>query len=78
MAYHSIEGTWDEVIAHADEFVGHRVRVTILDEEESKQKSLAELLRGKTGTVSFDAPPARESGKAFTDILVEKHEKPDS
>ena len=78
MTYHSIEGTWDEVIAHADEFVGHRVRVTILDEEDNKQKSLAELLRGKTGTVSFDAPPAREAGKTFTDILVEKHEKPDS
>jgi hypothetical protein len=27
-----IEGTWDEVLRHAGELAGHRVRVVVLDE----------------------------------------------
>jgi len=26
-----IEGTWEEVTRHAQEFAGHRVRITVLD-----------------------------------------------
>jgi hypothetical protein len=26
-----IEGTWEEITRHAQEFAGHRVRVTVLD-----------------------------------------------
>lgn len=28
-----IEGTWEEIAFHASEFVGHRLRVTILPDE---------------------------------------------
>lgn len=28
----SIEGTWDEVLKHAGELAGHRLRVTIIDD----------------------------------------------
>jgi len=27
-----IEGTWDEVLEHAHELAGHRLRVTVIDE----------------------------------------------
>ncbi len=27
-----IEGTWDEVLTHAHELTGHRLRVTVMDE----------------------------------------------
>jgi len=27
-----IEGTWEEITRHAQEFAGHRVRVTVLEE----------------------------------------------
>lgn len=27
----TIEGTWEEITRHAQEFAGHRVRVTVLD-----------------------------------------------
>ena len=27
----TIEGTWDEIVKHAAELAGHRVRVTVLD-----------------------------------------------
>ena len=29
----TIEGTWDEVLKHADEFTGHRVKVTIEEDD---------------------------------------------
>ena len=70
MTYHSVEGTWDEVMAHANEFIGHRVRVTVIDDKKNTSKSLAEMLKGKTGTVSLNAPsPASKIGKTFTDLL---------
>jgi hypothetical protein len=28
----TIEGTWDEVVKHATELAGHRLRVTVIDE----------------------------------------------
>ena len=28
----TFEGTWDEVLEHAQELAGHRLRVTVLDE----------------------------------------------
>ena len=31
-----LEGTWEEIQQHADKFNGHRLRVTILTQEDSK------------------------------------------
>lgn len=36
MIYQEIEGTWEEVLTHADELAGHRVRLTILDKNISE------------------------------------------
>ena len=32
-----LEGTWEEIVAHAAEFAGRRVRVTVLDAAENGQ-----------------------------------------
>lgn len=32
MEQHVLEGTWEEMARHAEEFAGRRVRVTVLDE----------------------------------------------
>ena len=37
MATNVLEGTWDEIVKHAPEFVGRRLRVTVLSEEQKPQ-----------------------------------------
>ena len=37
MATIVLEGTWEEILKHAPEFVGHRLRVTVLSEEKKPQ-----------------------------------------
>src|SRR6266700_1767683 len=34
-----LEGTWEEIVAHAAELAGRRVRVTVLDAAENGQES---------------------------------------
>jgi hypothetical protein len=33
MATQVLEGTWEEITRHANEFVGRKVRITVLDDE---------------------------------------------
>jgi len=33
MAEQILEGTWEEILCHADELAGHRLRVVILDDQ---------------------------------------------
>lgn len=45
-----LEGTWDEIVKHAPEFSGRRLRVTVLSEEEKpqpNQKALEMIRRVK-------------------------------
>ena len=49
MATQILEGTWEEVTRHANNFIGRKVRVTILDEEpknsdESKKEEMFAVL----------------------------------
>ena len=39
MREHIVEGTWEDVLSHADEFEGHRVRVIVLDAESEPARS---------------------------------------
>ena len=62
MATQILEGTWEEIARNAEQFVGRKVRVTILDEENSHEKNnkmLAALRkiseRSKSMAVSSDA-----------------------
>jgi hypothetical protein len=80
MENHIIEGTWEEVLARASELSGHRVRVTVLDddcadhqEQTEDPKNLAKVLQGRLGRLSFDVPDlSQKAGDIFTDILIEK------
>ncbi|MGI8544455.1 MAG: hypothetical protein ACR2MD_13410 [Aridibacter sp.] len=57
MATETIEGTWEEIAQHASDFVGRKVRLTILDEEESPKQNeiMLEALR-KVSERSKDVP----------------------
>lgn len=43
MATQVLEGTWEEITRHAENFVGRKVRITVLDEE-TERKPNREML----------------------------------
>ncbi len=47
MAMQTLEGTWEDVAQHAPEFMGRRVRVTIIEEDppQPNKKALAVIRR---------------------------------
>ena len=81
MAQQTYEGTWEEIVVHAAQLVGKRVKLIVLDEiSESREslptRSLAETLKGKVGIVDGASPNLSENtGKKFADIVAEKHRK---
>jgi hypothetical protein len=76
-----IEGTWEEVLTRSPELSGHRVRVTVLDDDYADHQTedpqnLAKALQGRLGRLSFDVPDlSQKTGDIFTDMLVEKHKR---
>lgn len=79
MAYQELEGTWEEILAHAPELAGHRLRVTVLEsleteQTETKRPSLAETLRGKIGILDGASPDlSQKTGEKFTSLMEEKY-----
>jgi hypothetical protein len=56
MEQHSFEGTWEEILRHAPELVGQRIRLTVLSNESSKPQNgttLDQVLKGRVGQVQF-------------------------
>ena len=47
MATLVLEGTWEEIVKHAPEFVGRRLRVTVLSKEQKPQpnRKMAEIMK---------------------------------
>jgi hypothetical protein len=47
MATQVLEGTWEEITRHAKDFVGRKVRITVLDEETASKpnREMLEALR---------------------------------
>jgi len=47
MATQVLEGTWEEIVRHAKEFAGRKVRITVLDEEAAPapNREMLEALR---------------------------------
>ena len=43
MQRHFVEGSWEDVLTHAEEFEGHRVRVIVLDDGEEARKETGQL-----------------------------------
>jgi hypothetical protein len=56
----SIEGTWEEIVTHAPEFAGRRLRVTVLAEVGSDDAAPA--MRGCTSALGAALREIRERG----------------
>lgn len=73
----TLEGTWEEIVAHAAEFNGKRVKITVFEpfpvRPEHAGKTLAELFEGRVGVVD-NLPPdlAERSEEYFAQIMAEK------
>jgi hypothetical protein len=82
MAVHSnkleqVEGQWEELIQHPDQFAGRRVRVTVISDERSSPPCLLNEVRrwlaeGERLDVTRATPPKTD---AFGDLLIEKFRK---
>ncbi len=80
MATQVLEGTWEEITRHANEFVGRKVRITVLDDEVLPQPNyeMLEALRkvserSKNMPVSSDKDTLKlireaRSGGMFGDV----------
>jgi hypothetical protein len=64
-----IEGKWDELIRHSDQFAGQRVRVTVLSGEETGAPSLLADIRRwlAEGEALEITPPASAKPNVFPD-----------
>jgi len=78
-----IQGSWEELSARAEEFK-HRNDLMLIvpgdtevvSDTNPKTVSLAEVLKGRTGLVSFEPSDLSEdTGKKFADLLIEKHQE---
>jgi hypothetical protein len=73
----TLEGTWEEILLHAPELVGQRVKLTVLSPEEKQppaQVTLDQALNGRVGRVQFlPSDLSARTKSAFGDILAEKH-----
>ena len=75
-----IQGSWEELSARATEFKNRNDLLLIIPGDTGKSSSvmsegmsLAEVLKGRTGLVSFEpADLSEETGKRFADLLIEK------
>lgn len=80
MEQRSFEGTWEEILLHAPELIGRRVRLTVLSNENSKpqnQVTLDQLLKGRIGRVQFQPSDlSTRTKEAFADLLVNKYKRP--
>ena len=66
MQKHFVEGSWEDVLTHAEEFEGHRVRVIVLDEEEehrqnTSQRSASDIKERLLAWKSFSSEPLSEA-----------------
>ncbi|MDQ3756208.1 MAG: hypothetical protein M3371_15940 [Acidobacteriota bacterium] len=85
MAEQVLEGTWEEIVQHAEEFSGKRVRLTVIEKSLSPQaeqppveeRPLSELLEGLIGVIDSrePCPPPIRRRDAFGEGVVEKLRK---
>jgi hypothetical protein len=82
MEQRSFEGTWEEILRHAPEFVGQRVRLTLLSDENSTSQdgtTLKQRLKGRVGQVRFQPSNlSTRTKEAFADLMASKYELPRS
>lgn len=81
-----LEGTWEELSAHAEEFKGRKLRLIVLPEEaeatgtltdEQKLCEIAARLFGEADNIEREPgkPSSDPHEKAFGEIITEKYQK---
>jgi len=74
----TFEGTWEEILLHASELIGRRVKLTVLPSENLQSKNevtLNQVLEGRVGRIQFQPPNlSDQTGEAFTQLLADKYE----
>jgi hypothetical protein len=77
MEQYSFEGTWEDILRHAPELTGRRVKLTVLtnDPPESRAEvTLDQVLKGRVGRVAFQPTDlSTRTTEAFGDLLDEKY-----
>ena len=85
MGQQVLEGTWEEIVQHAEELSGKRVRLTVLDKSTQQraenhpieERPLSELLEGLIGLIDSSEPstafPRKRS--AYGEAIIEKFGK---
>jgi hypothetical protein len=75
MAKQVLEGLWEEIVQHADELSGKKVRLTVIDAMRL-ERPLSEALEGIVGAVdSTDGSQHGHSTTPFAEIISEKFRK---
>lgn len=70
----SIEGTWDELLQHAAEFQGKKLRLTVVADEQPEPQNLADFLGDFIGCIDGSEENfSEDTGEKFSAYLVEKH-----
>jgi hypothetical protein len=72
-----VEGQWEELIRHADQFAGQRVRVTVLSDDRAGTPSMLNEIRRwlAEGDALQVKPPNAAKTSPFGDALIEKFRK---
>lgn len=76
------EGFWEEIVIHAEELLGRRVKVTVLSDKEAStlDQTLLQLLEASEtlelkGEELIPSNLSENTREAFTDVVVEKYRK---
>jgi hypothetical protein len=85
MSRQVLEGSWEEIMQHAEELSGKHVRLTIVDESSRQpgdelpieERPLSELLEGLIGVIDSSEPslPFPRKRSAYGEAIIEKFRK---
>jgi hypothetical protein len=77
MEQRTFEGTWEEILLHASELIGQRVKLTVLSNVDfslRNKTTLDQVLKNRVGRVHFQPSNLSErTGEAFANLLADKY-----
>ncbi|PZD74934.1 hypothetical protein C1752_00995 [Acaryochloris thomasi RCC1774] len=80
MTFDQIEGTWEEILTHAPDLEGHRLRVILLDDVSEHEQSISDALKAKklkalrtfASDPLSDVPPLSDEAMSRESIYAEQ------